>query len=880
MKALLFVFVLAYIGTAFAAEPTPSIPTNPLPNPPLPTILYPTLPPQNGGTHADIPSTCSTAWCDLSALFNGSVPGAGNDVTLKSTIVGEVKVLISSDLSVNSLSILSSTSGTASIRVAVGTALKIANGLNITAGAALEVLGYIETKGSVLVSGSLNITGSASAAFLGGLNLTAGALLTCDSSTVLIANATHSLDGAIRALNNAFIDIRNSKTNLTGSIDLDATASFFVSSGELDVAVSASVVGTITLDGAAKLSSSGGPASLDSIVVSGAGNLFASADNYGWISVGSGLSVVEGGELTILARADVNSTLWVSGKLTVNANVTVNAGGSLNGSVVVWGQSTLFSIGHAPTNVSGNVTFIGGAVFELRNVTAGIIAGCLVGDYRNLSRVFLNGSHVTFTPDAVINATVELNRTYVNTTGNSISFRDVIVSGPNSTVEAPPYNYTEFRSVLRVAVNASLLLIGNVITRGNVTVNGSLWVSPSSSSWSPSSVNVTAGFTLDAAANFTLLPWSYALIQSDASLNGTVQLYDNSTLHAQGSLTAVSWLAVLGANATVKSTAGGLVHLVNNVTVAAGASLAFYGNATVDAVTIAWGGIHVGVNGSISATDSTLVNFTAPFSVGGEFYVNAQAEVQFWAGAWINGSSSLAKNSTLRIVRGFVFFAWSVVASGTTVVNDTLSVGDTGIYNHTDGALVISHGAIWASQIYIGGNTSTSAGAWLRGAGTIYADVQVSGTAAVGFSPGVMDVVGDYVLTSTSNTELDIASATSYDQINVTGDAVIAGTLSIKLLGDYIPTDGTSFPFLFYDSASGSFASIVQASTGKFTEVDAATVTSVDFAASPNTPTNSPTPSISPSVGPTKSPVPSSGVVVSGSVIMIVVSVITMVMLL
>jgi len=126
----------------------------------------------------------------------------------------------------------------------------------------------------------------------------------------------------------------------------------------------------------------------------------------------------------------------------------------------------------------------------------------------------------------------------------------------------------------------------------------------------------------------------------------------------------------------------------------------------------------------------------------------------------------------------------------------------------------------------------------LRGSGTIEGDVVVAGVFSPGNSPGVVAIDGNLTMDSgdpdtiddtysTPHTgedtvgtiEIELAgtgaagAADGYDQINVSGEVDLGGTLSVKLLGDYAPILGDTFDFLIFgsktngkfDSASGLF---------------------------------------------------------------------------
>jgi hypothetical protein len=95
---------------------------------------------------------------------------------------------------------------------------------------------------------------------------------------------------------------------------------------------------------------------------------------------------------------------------------------------------------------------------------------------------------------------------------------------------------------------------------------------------------------------------------------------------------------------------------------------------------------------------------------------------------------------------------------------------------------------------------SISPGATLHGAGTLVGDITTAGTIAPGSSPGTLNILGS--LTSSGTLEFEIAGASLYDQIDLTGVFDARGTIKLKLLSGYVPSDGSSFDLMDF----GGFA--------------------------------------------------------------------------
>jgi uncharacterized protein with beta-barrel porin domain len=106
----------------------------------------------------------------------------------------------------------------------------------------------------------------------------------------------------------------------------------------------------------------------------------------------------------------------------------------------------------------------------------------------------------------------------------------------------------------------------------------------------------------------------------------------------------------------------------------------------------------------------------------------------------------------------------------------------------------------------------------ITGTGTINGNLVNAGTVSPGHSPGALTINGSYTQTATGTYQAEIASATSYDQINVTGNpgtASLNGALAISLLGGYRPLGSQVFSIITATGGvTGTFSSIVNQQIG------------------------------------------------------------------
>ena len=101
----------------------------------------------------------------------------------------------------------------------------------------------------------------------------------------------------------------------------------------------------------------------------------------------------------------------------------------------------------------------------------------------------------------------------------------------------------------------------------------------------------------------------------------------------------------------------------------------------------------------------------------------------------------------------------------------------------------------------------------LAGSGTVAGSVNnVSGTVSPGNSPGTIVISGDYTQAVDGTFEIEIGGilqGTEYDWLDVSGNATLAGTLTVSLLdlggGVFMPSAGDVFDILSAENIIGEF---------------------------------------------------------------------------
>jgi hypothetical protein len=92
-----------------------------------------------------------------------------------------------------------------------------------------------------------------------------------------------------------------------------------------------------------------------------------------------------------------------------------------------------------------------------------------------------------------------------------------------------------------------------------------------------------------------------------------------------------------------------------------------------------------------------------------------------------------------------------------------------------------------------------------------------AGAVNPGGSPGILTFNGDFAQDSTGVINIEIDGddpGTGYDQLNITGNVALAGSLKVQL--SYNPDENQTFLPLIYGSSSGVFESLTTQGGGKF----------------------------------------------------------------
>lgn len=321
-------------------------------------------------------------------------------------------------------------------------------------------------------------------------------------------------------------------------------------------------------------------------------------------------------------------------------------------------------------------------------------------------------------------------------------------------------------------------------------------------------------------------------------------------------------LAVNGGTLALNGT--GSMHIVADVVVESGATLAVQGTHTFDATTVGGAGTFHLNNGAVNfELGSTLTsaflltagtfNANSPgFSptsythdgAGSHFFGTDSARVDgpmTWSGGSIGGGRTLRVNGPARITGSaqktlccglkLVFAGGARWDDGPLLLTSLASInnppGQTFEIAHVGDQSMTSSGLAFfdnegrlrkseAGRTTFGPFLSNDTTGTVEGVGTLVFRLvpQDRGVVAPGlFAPGLLTYEGDYEM-SAASAGLDIelgglAPGTGHDQLAVVGSATLGGTLLLSLTDGFTPTVGDAFTILTAtDSVSGTFNDI------------------------------------------------------------------------
>jgi hypothetical protein len=145
--------------------------------------------------------------------------------------------------------------------------------------------------------------------------------------------------------------------------------------------------------------------------------------------------------------------------------------------------------------------------------------------------------------------------------------------------------------------------------------------------------------------------------------------------------------------------------------------------------------------------------------------------------------------------------------SGTVEVASRGTLLTTGQYTQSAGLTLLSE------AIVIAGAPVDLEGGALLGTGMINASVVNNAEVDVGEfgSPGILVIRGSYTQTANGVLVVRVGGpdfGTDFDQLRISGQATLDGSLTVHLINGFVPTSGDRFQVLTFRSATGAFATL------------------------------------------------------------------------
>jgi hypothetical protein len=469
------------------------------------------------------------------------------------------------------------------------------------------------------------------------------------------------------------------------------------------------------------------------------------------------LTVVNGG--TIYSNVSGGSlVLNGSGGLTNSGTLKVGSGALLQ---VTSGPFTNFSgttLTGGKYNVSGTLE-----IDELGNTGGEIVT--------NAAGITLNGTGAKFVDSAGNSALTKLAS---NTAAGSFT-----VSGGANYTTAGNFNNLGTLGVgsgTTFAVSGKLAnFAGTTLTGGTYTLGGILKFA---------GANVV---TNDAAIGLT--DSAGEIVNSTNSSNGLANFAVNGTT-GSFALSGGASFTTAGAftnNGTLSVGSGSTFDVKTNLTNLSGGTLT--GGTYAVSGTFESAGANIVTNAAnltLSGSAAKVLNSTTSASALANFATNAAA-----------GSFSLASGANFTTAGAFSNAGALSIGSGS-----TFKTGGTTAFTQTGGSTT-DDGTLTASGVTLSAGT-------LLGNGTITGNLQSSGTVTPGISAtktGTLTDSGAYTQNAAGKLNIGIGGTTSFDALKST-TAVLGGTLNLSELNGFVPTVGSTFKILNFNSETGKFATV------------------------------------------------------------------------
>jgi hypothetical protein len=575
----------------------------------------------------------------------------------------------------------------------------------------------------------------------------------------------------------------NTTLNNTGTVDVQGgslTLNGGANSGNFDLEDSSTVTvnGTYALQDGASITDTG------RVVVGGFSNLTVSGN----VSVAN--LTVSGGTLTLNSGASLDV-----GNLRVDSGNVTGPGDFIVDGDFTWFSGTLSGTGH--TVLNGTTEISGGFFADLNGRTV---------DNHGTATLLPNTGFDFFTTGVWNN---DADGTFILQKGSSVGnfFANPAVINNDGLVQmlGIPGDTASVGVTLNNSAIGTVDVEGGLLTLSTGSSSGNFFVANAGILAFNDTFN--PAYTLQDGATGS----GPGLIRVDTfnalTINGNVNVQNLSvpggtvTINGLGNLT----VGTLSLNGTVT---GGGDLAVNGSFNWIGGTLSGTGGTFLEGVSKLSGGFFSTLNGrSITNDGSATVAAGSGITFEGNAVWNNQADGTLILQANSSLGNCFSDGSKFNNA-GLVTVSGSGASIGFTVVNigtvtigagRSLSIGAN--YTQNDGLTTVDGTLTVNSTLLLNGG-------FLNGSGTINGTVMNGAEVDPGDSPGVLTINGNYTQTGAGTLTIEIGGpnvGSGYDRLVVKGTATLAGTINVVLLNGFVPTAGTPFQVLTFNSHANDF---------------------------------------------------------------------------
>lgn len=300
--------------------------------------------------------------------------------------------------------------------------------------------------------------------------------------------------------------------------------------------------------------------------------------------------------------------------------------------------------------------------------------------------------------------------------------------------------------------------------------------------------------------------------------SGGDDAWENATNWSQGHIPLTTENAIIG---------GSIVSISSNAVAATlkleGSLFSINGNATLT------------LNQSNSDVCQDLeaasdIRFIEALQIDGDLIINnakSDGIYLYQASIDISNTGSISINNHAATELGYAIhlpeYAGTSLNGDINITANINNANAKGIYN---GSFFKNNGTI-ASNLQGTETMIIGTNGQFRGTGQTTGDFINNAIVSPGNSPGITSVTGDYTQSSTGTYKAEIAGnggagvATGHDQVAITGDLSLAGTLEISFLGGFTPGASDTYTLMTYTGTRiGTFATVTGLPAGWIVSYD------------------------------------------------------------